>query len=105
MKCNECNYKEQLNSTTLKCTITTEEHEPEFECNIESTRVCRDNRAKVDAALADAEEARTALRNRAGVVMVPREDFVSIYNALRNVAFTVESDILDTVVERLGKML
>lgn len=105
MKCSECNYKVAISDSAVKCSITGEEHTPDFTCNCDNTRVCRDNKAKVTEALEAAEEARNALRDRSGSIIMPRDELISIYNALRNAATTMNKDILNTVLERINKML
>lgn len=101
MKCNECSYKETIDSTNVKCTITMENRAVNADCNCESARVCRDNKTKVTEAQNVAEEIRNALRDRSGVVMIPKEDFIIIYNRLRDIAFNFESTQLSEIVEAL----
>ena len=105
MKCNECSYKEVVDGVSLKCLITGEARTAEAECDCESTRVCRENKAKVAEALDAAEDTRNALRNRAGVIIVPKSEFAVIYNSLRNLVPNPDSVKLNELVERMGKLL
>ena len=104
MKCTECNYKEAINSTTIKCVITKEERAINSECNCDSARSCRDNKAKVSDALTIAEDTRNALRDKSSVVIIPKDTLVDIYNTLRDIALEVESNQLIEIVESIKAM-
>lgn len=105
MKCSECNYKEVINNATIKCVITKEERDANSECNCESAKSCRDSKAKVSDALTTAEDTRNALRDKSGVVIIPKDTLVDIYNTLRDITLEVESNQLLEIADSIKAML